>query len=58
LRLSITPCACEYWPERNVARLGAQSALMTKAFSKRMPVAASRSRFGVLSNASFMKENF
>ncbi len=42
-----TPFRCPNCPVRIVARLGAQIELVTNAFSKSMPSAASRSMFGV-----------
>ncbi len=43
----MTPCACEYKPVRKEARLGPQSAFVTKASVKRTPPEAMRSMFGV-----------
>src|SRR5688572_21921104 len=47
-RLSIIPWACEYVPDRSVARLGPHSELVTNALRKTIPSRPIRSMFGVL----------
>ena len=48
----ITPCVLGYWPVSIVARAGWQNGFCVRHCAKRVPAAASRSRFGVAPSGS------